>query len=231
MDVLTVQNMNYASGYYSNNIRDNQSDEKSPDSDLKAKDQENKTKAVERDVSSKEKKIEEEIKQLKKRDQEVKQHEQAHKAAAGASYVSGPHYDYKVGPDGKRYAVSGSVKIDTSEIPGDPEATIKKARQIKLTALAPAEPSSQDRRVAADAARMEMLATQEMAKQNSGKMKEYKEKEIDAMSSKNNTFEIVSHKFPFSQANLKSEDENIVYENNGKIRRLDSEKNIIDKMV
>lgn len=116
-------------------------------------------------------KTEQEIKELKKQDAEVKKHEQAHKAAAGAYYVSGPHFEYKVGPDGKRYAVGGNVKIDTSEVPNDPEATIKKARQIKRAALAPADPSSQDRQVASDASRMEQQAMQEIAKQRAEDMK------------------------------------------------------------
>jgi hypothetical protein len=116
-------------------------------------------------------KTEQEIKELKARDAEVKKHEQAHKSAAGAYYVSGPHFEYKAGPDGHRYAVSGNVKIDTSEVSDDPEATVKKARQVKRAALAPADPSPQDRQVAAEAARMELLASQEIAKQQAEEMK------------------------------------------------------------
>ena len=116
-------------------------------------------------------KTEQEIKELKKRDAEVKQHEQAHKSAAGAAYVSGPHFEYKIGPDGHRYAVGGNVKIDTSEVSGDPEATLKKARQVKRAALAPADPSAQDRQVAAEAARMELTARQEIAKERAEEMK------------------------------------------------------------
>ena len=105
------------------------------------------------------------VEKLKARDREVRAHEQAHKAAAGGYATSGPTYEYQSGPDGKRYAVGGEVGIDTSPVSGDPEATIRKAQVIRRAALAPAEPSSQDQRVAAQAARMEAEARQELSKQ------------------------------------------------------------------
>lgn len=37
---------------------------------------------------------------------------------------------YKTGPDGVKYAVSGEVLIDTSRVPGDPQATLQKAQLI-----------------------------------------------------------------------------------------------------
>jgi len=106
---------------------------------------------------------EKQVEQLKKRDAEVKRHEQAHKAAAGQYASGGPSYDYQTGPDGKQYAVGGEVQIDTSEVPNDPQATIKKAQQVKRAALAPKDPSSQDRKVAAEASKMETKARQELA--------------------------------------------------------------------
>jgi len=48
-------------------------------------------------------------------------------------------------------------------VPNDPQATIKKAQQIKRAALAPKDPSSQDRKVAAEASKMEAKARQELA--------------------------------------------------------------------
>lgn len=98
------------------------------------------------------------VDELKNRDREVRQHEQAHLSAAGPHAISGPTYDYQKGPDGKKYAVGGEVQIDTSPVDGDPEATIRKARIVRAAALAPAEPSSQDRAVAAKATQMEMSA-------------------------------------------------------------------------
>ncbi len=105
------------------------------------------------------------VEELKKRDREVRQHEQAHKRAAAGLQASGPHYEYTTGPDGKRYATGGHVNIDTSEVPNDPEKTIKKAKQIRKAALAPAEPSPQDLRVANEASLMEAKAKIELQKE------------------------------------------------------------------
>lgn len=96
----------------------------------------------------------EQVDELKERDREVRTHEQAHKAAAGPHARGGPTYEYQRGPDGQNYAVGGSVDIDTSPVKGDPEATIQKAQVVRAAALAPAEPSAQDRKVAAAASRM-----------------------------------------------------------------------------
>lgn len=102
-----------------------------------------------------------EVEELKKRDREVRQHEAAHKGAAGQYAQGGPSFEYQTGPDGKRYAVGGEVKIDTSK-EKTPEETIRKAQQIRRAALAPKDPSAQDRRVAAEAARMEAEARREL---------------------------------------------------------------------
>ena len=104
------------------------------------------------------------VAELKKRDREVRQHEQAHQAAGG-QYASAPSYEYQKGPDGQRYAVGGEVQIDASPIPGDPEATIEKMRIVKAAALAPAEPSGQDRKVAASADAAAQQARAELAAQ------------------------------------------------------------------
>lgn len=99
---------------------------------------------------------------LKARDREVRAHEQAHVAAAGGLALGGPSYTYQYGPDGIAYAIGGEVNIDTS--PGrTPEETIDKAKQIRAAALAPADPSDQDRAVAAAAAQLEAQAQQELA--------------------------------------------------------------------
>ncbi len=95
-----------------------------------------------------------ELQKLKKRDREVRAHEMAHLAAAGPHAVGGPSYDYERGADGRQYAVGGHVNIDTAPVPGNPQATLRKAEAVRRAALAPAEPSPQDRRVAADAVAM-----------------------------------------------------------------------------
>jgi hypothetical protein len=104
-----------------------------------------------------------EVNELKKTDREVRAHEQAHLAAAGGLATSGANYEYKTGPDGKKYAVAGDVHIDVSE-GKDPEQTIRKAEKIKRAALAPAKPSAQDRAVAAKVSAMEAKARMELAK-------------------------------------------------------------------
>jgi hypothetical protein len=102
-----------------------------------------------------------EISELTQRDAEVVAHEMAH-SATGGQYSGAPSYSYETGPDGSKYAVSGEVSIDTSAVPNDPQATLRKAQQIKAAALAPAEPSSQDRRVAMKADEMAQQARQQI---------------------------------------------------------------------
>ena len=55
------------------------------------------------------------VERLTERDGEVRAHEMAHLAAAGSLAQGGMKLTYQTGPDGRQYAVGGSVKIDTSE--------------------------------------------------------------------------------------------------------------------
>ncbi|MDR2625588.1 MAG: hypothetical protein LBC37_04585 [Zoogloeaceae bacterium] len=103
-----------------------------------------------------------EVTELVTIDRKVRQHEMAHMAAGGELITSGAHYEYQQGPDGQRYAVAGEVGIDTSE-GRTPEETLIRARRIRAAALAPADPSPQDRSVAAAATQMEIRAQQEIA--------------------------------------------------------------------
>ena len=68
-----------------------------------------------------------------------------------------------MGPDGKRYAVEGSVPIDVSPVAGDPAATLRKMEVVSRAANAPASPSGADRAVAAQAARMAQQARAQIA--------------------------------------------------------------------
>ena len=103
------------------------------------------------------------LEQLRAQDRKVRAHEQAHKSAGGQYVTGGPHYEYRTGPDGKRYAVGGSVSIDSSAVKGDPAATIRKMEAVRRAALAPSNPSGQDRRVAAEASRkMQQAMRQKM---------------------------------------------------------------------
>jgi len=101
------------------------------------------------------------IQQLKARDREVKTHELAHLASAGQYARGGPSYSYQLGPDGQQYAIGGEVPIDIST-EKTPEQTIQKMQVIERAAMAPADPSSADRSIAAAAAAMEAQARQEI---------------------------------------------------------------------
>lgn len=87
---------------------------------------------------------------LKKIDTQVRAHEMAHVAVAGPYAKGGASFQFQKGPDGQSYAVGGEVPIDTSP-EATPEATIAKMRVVRAAALAPADPSPQDRKVAAAA--------------------------------------------------------------------------------
>ena len=106
-----------------------------------------------------------EVRELQNRDQDVRAHEMAHIAAGGQYVRGGASFEYETGPDGKRYAVGGEVSIDTSAVSGDPEATIRKMQVVRRAALAPAEPSGQDRAVAASASQKESKARQEQVRE------------------------------------------------------------------
>ncbi|GAB2688023.1 putative metalloprotease CJM1_0395 family protein [Aliiglaciecola sp. 3_MG-2023] len=111
-----------------------------------------------------------EIEELKERDAEVRSHEQAH-AAVGGQYAASPTYEYENGPDGNQYAVSGEVSIDISE-EETPEETIRKMQQVRAAALAPADPSSQDLRVASEATKIATEARSDIAKEKAESAKQ-----------------------------------------------------------
>ena len=109
---------------------------------------------------------EQEIRQvdkLKSREKEVITHELRHQSVGG-QYASAPSYGKEKGPDGRSYITDGSVQISVSE-ESTPEKTISKMQQVYAAALAPAEPSSADRSVAAKAKSIEASARAELAEQ------------------------------------------------------------------
>lgn len=93
------------------------------------------------------------VQELAARDREVRAHEAAHLAVGREYVVSGPSYTYQQGPNGRNYAIGGEVTLDVSE-EDKPQSTLDKAETVRRAALAPAEPSAQDRQVAARAAQM-----------------------------------------------------------------------------
>lgn len=105
------------------------------------------------------------LQELKRRDIEVRRHEQAHLAAGGQYVRGGANFSYTTGPDGRRYATGGEVSIDVSA-ERTPKATIRKMQIVRRAALAPAQPSPQDRQVAAQASQKEAEARRALAQAN-----------------------------------------------------------------
>jgi hypothetical protein len=102
------------------------------------------------------------INELQHRDKEVRAHEAAH-ASVGGSTTGAPSYSFEVGPDGKKYAIGGEVSVDLSSVAGNPQATISKMQRVYAAALAPAQPSPQDVKVANAATKKIMQAQSELS--------------------------------------------------------------------
>ncbi|MCK5100446.1 MAG: SprA-related family protein [Desulfobacteraceae bacterium] len=143
-----------------NNAKDNTTNTENQDSSSAKKEVSSEfARDQEAELTNAEKALVTELKQI---DQAVRKHEMAHVTAGGRYILSGANYSYKTGPDGKRYIVGGEVSIDTSEVPGDPQATINKMQQVRRAALAPVDPSPQDRRVASTATSLSTKAVSEL---------------------------------------------------------------------
>jgi len=129
---------------------------------------------------------EKQVQELKKRDAEVRAHEAAHKTAGGP-VAGNVTFETVTGPDGREYAVAGEVQIDASPVANNPEATIRKMELVIRAALAPAEPSPQDRAVAAAAQQTKLQAQQEAAQQRADEEKETNENNgLGILSQENN---------------------------------------------
>lgn len=138
---------------------DSEGDEASEDEEGSSKQQ-----AKEKDkeeLSPKERHI---VSKLQARDQEVRAHEAAHISAAGGLAKGGANYTFQTGPDGKRYAIGGEVKI-SSPRSSDPAQQAANAEKMLAAALAPAKPSSQDQAVASRARAMLSRARAAQAKE------------------------------------------------------------------
>ena len=107
---------------------------------------------------------------LQQRDSEVRSHEAAHIAAGGSAVRGGASFEYEKGPDGKLYAVGGEVPISVGE-GATPEQKLANAKAVRAGALAPASPSPQDLKVAANAAQLEAQARFEIAQERSEALK------------------------------------------------------------
>ncbi len=122
--------------------------------------QENEEKSTNDQKLSKEE--QKEVKELERIDSQVRRHELTQKAIAGSYARGSVSFDYVTGPDGKKYAKEGHIKIDTRPIPNNPEATIRKARSIRSVGLTSTNTSSPNRSVSAEIAKIERDARMEL---------------------------------------------------------------------
>lgn len=102
------------------------------------------------------------VRELQSIDRNVKAHEAAHQAAGGG-LAGAASFSYTRGPDNQMYATAGEVPIRMQK-GRTPEETIANARQVVVAAMAPADPSPQDYKVAANALKMEFEARAEATK-------------------------------------------------------------------
>ncbi|MDN5089266.1 putative metalloprotease CJM1_0395 family protein [Aliarcobacter butzleri] len=94
------------------------------------------------------------LNKFKNKDNEVKTHEQTH--ASGTTTTSAINYNYQVGPDGKLYAIGGSVRFDTS-IPKDPQSAKVKMDQLQSASSSVSSLSGADASIAQTASLNKML--------------------------------------------------------------------------
>ncbi|MCI7447943.1 putative metalloprotease CJM1_0395 family protein [Campylobacter sp.] len=173
-----MQITSYAMNYYNTPAQSNNGAENNTDNSVSSGDKtanaENNTQNDDKNAGQKnigELSLEEQriVTELQAADTNVRAHEAAH-MAAGGGLTSPASYTYERGPDNKMYAVAGEVGISTGE-GNTPQESLNKAQTIRRAALAPADPSPQDLKVAAQAASMEMSARaqimQEKMAQNS----------------------------------------------------------------
>lgn len=124
------------------------------------------------------------VQELQDTDRKVRSHEAAHQAAGGG-LAGAASFSYQRGPDNKMYAVAGEVPIAIKK-GSTPQETTAIARQIQAAAMAPADPSPQDFRVAARAVQLEIEARAEIIKeQKEQDQAENKDNKISDNSSKN----------------------------------------------
>lgn len=145
----------------------NQADDpmKKKTSEIEDKSIEKDAKSIEKDAKSIEKdaKIAAEVSQLVIIEKKVIAHEQAHKSVGG-EFTGAMSYSYTNGPDGKRYITGGEVSISIPST-DDKAQMIRMLERVKNAALAPADPSGQDLKVAASASAKQMAVRADLAKE------------------------------------------------------------------
>lgn len=94
------------------------------------------------------------VRELVNLENKVVAHEQAH-MSVGGDLAGAASYTYTTGPDGKSYISGGEVPISIPATSNE-ERMLQTLERVKQAALAPADPSGQDLRVAADASAKEI---------------------------------------------------------------------------
>ena len=174
-----------------------------------------KAEAEKREASKKEEKAEDQkdaqVRELEGIQREVVAHEAAHQAAAG-QFGGGVSYTYTEGPDGKSYITGGEVPIKLKQ-GSTPEETLRNMQQVQRAANAPADPSGQDRQVAAKAAAMAMKARSEMTRETPSSEKANSDSDSESGSGAGSRA-VVAKGTPIIEA-VKREDEELSPEKNG----------------
>ncbi|MCL1890185.1 MAG: hypothetical protein FWF99_06790 [Desulfovibrionaceae bacterium] len=98
------------------------------------------------------------LERLQARDLLVRGHESAHILAAGGQATGPARYDYQTGPDGRQYAIGGSVDISIVSSPASDEEAAIQAETARRAATANGEMSLADMRVATRAAELSARA-------------------------------------------------------------------------
>lgn len=163
-----------------------QKDDKKPDENKDDKEKNGEKTQMLNGVELTQKEVQQ-VRELQSIDKNVKAHEAAHQAAGGG-LAGAASFTYTRGPDNQMYATAGEVPISMQK-GNTPEETIANARQIAAAAMAPADPSPQDYKVAANAAKMEFDARAEAMKLKAeeSKEKEEKNKEKDNKNTENSS--------------------------------------------
>lgn len=99
---------------------------------------------------------------LQEHSRAIRLHEDAHMKVLGGYASGGVHYTEKRAPDGSSYITGGRIKVDLAPVPGDPRATLRKARTVQRAALAPGDSSPTDMATAAKAYRLQQEAMREL---------------------------------------------------------------------
>lgn len=132
------------------------------------------------------------VRELESVDAQVRAHEAAHIAAGSGVVTGGASFSYTRGPDGKMYVTAGEVPISLKE-GKTPDETIQNARQVQAAALAPADPSPQDYKVAASAAQMEAQARIEQTQEQVEELEKNLKKDNKAQNTDNKAHALQSY--------------------------------------